>query len=184
MARSFISTRSTVPPGGVWFFQLGDDHYESPIYEDVVKHVGQILEKHGSTEDAAEALANFMCPHLPAYFCRGEGPVSPVITPREAMDAAMPFFKRQVETSDVIMKRMEACTMCPRHRRDFCLHCHGYDQWIYDGFGGRRVRLPSDDASGCCECTKTFEAVAASAVYQPGEGVWEGAPATCWRNNQ
>lgn len=181
MSRRFVSTRSTVPPGGVWFFSMGDDHYESPLYEDALKHVDMILKKHGSDADAVEALADYMCPHLPAYFCRGEGPSTASVTPHEAKAAAIEYFNRSVETLDVISRRMQACTTCPKHRRDFCLHCNGYDQWIYDGFGGRRVRLPADDASGCCECAKTFEAVIATAMYNPGEAVWEGAPDTCWR---
>lgn len=182
MSRSFVSTRSVVPPGGLWFFQMGDDRYESPLYEDCVAHVADIMRKHGVKGSAIDALADFMCPHMPAYFCRGAGPVSPVIMARDAMKAAEPYFSRQLETVDVISKRLQACTKCPMHRRDFCLHCHGYDTWICDKFGNRRVKLPADDASGCCTCAKTFEAVVASVTYGHDEKPWEGIPETCWRH--
>lgn len=181
MSRSFIATRSTVPPGGLWFFQLGDDYYESPLYEDCIAHVDEILRKHGVKMLATEALAEFMCPHMPAYFCRGAGPASPVILARDAMKAAAPYVSKPVETLDVISKRLQKCTGCLKHRRDFCLHCHGYDTWVCDQFGGRRVKLPADDASGCCSCAKTFEAVIASVVYGEDEPVWEGTPDSCWR---
>lgn len=182
MSRRFVSTRSTVPPTGVWFFSLGDDHYESPIYDDAVRHVADILKRHGVVDvTPAQALADHMCPQLPSYFCVGDGPSSPVVSPHDAKLNAMKYFGMQVETVDEIVRRMQICQTCPRHRRDYCLHCHGYDSWIVGHFGGRRVKLPVDDASGCCTCAGTFEAVIGSVVYQDGEPAWDGAPDTCWR---
>lgn len=182
--RRFVSTRSTVPPSGFWFFSYGDDHYESPLYDDTVRHVAEILRKHGVDADPVKALADYMCPQLPAYFCVGDGPSSPVVSPRDAKDNAIAYFGKDVEPIDTVTSRMEVCLMCPKHRRDYCLHCHGYDSWIYDGFRGRRPKLRVDDASGCCTCAKTFEAVVASVAYNDGDPVWEGAPETCWRNRK
>ena len=179
--RSFKETRHVVPPGGVWFFRLGDDHVESPIYEFAVRRTGEILRAHGVGGDAGTALAEYMCPHMPAWFCRGEGPVSPVITGREARDNAVPYFGRDLVPVDRVLRRMAICSECMRHRRDFCLHCEGHDSWISGMFRGRRPKLPADDASGCCTCAKTFEAVVASVEYGPDEGIWEGVPDNCWR---
>lgn len=178
---AIINPRSTVPPTGKWEFQLGDDRYESPVYDLVLRHTGEILAKHGLKIPAAQALADYMCPRLPKWMCTGRGPHLDLLLAKEAQKEAYSYFVRQMETVDVIMRRMEVCTTCPKHRRDFCLHCGGYDTWIYDGFGGRRTRLPPDDASGCCSCARTFEAAIASVTYSAEEPVWEGAPKTCWR---
>lgn len=176
--------RSTtfVPPGGAWFFQLGDDRVSSPMYDYVLKQTAEILRRHGIDADPATELARFMCPHMPEWFCAGSDQHSPVITAKAASEKALPYFRRRLVTSDVITKRMERCQACKRHRRDFCLHCTGYDQWIVDSFGGKRPKLPVDEASGCCECTGTMEAVIASVDYGKDEPGFDGAPDTCWRN--
>lgn len=175
----------TVPPGGVWFFQLGDDRVSTPIYDFAVKQVAEILRRHGKGDlDASEELARHMCPHMPEWFCTGSAEHSPVITGRAAATAAVPYFSKPLAMSPVISKRLERCQACVKHRRDFCLHCNGYDQWIYDGFKGRRPRLPADDASGCCSCAGTMEAVLASVEYGNDEPGFEGAPDTCWRNDK
>lgn len=173
----------TVPPGGAWFYQLGDDRVESPVYSIALKQVHDLLKARGVDADAAEELAKFMCPHMPEWFCVGSDVHSPVITGRMAAEKAPPYFSRPLVTFDVVTARMQACQACPRHRRDFCLHCTGYDTWIQDGFDGRRPKLPVDEASGCCSCAGTFEAVIASVDYGKDEPGFEGAPETCWRNS-
>lgn len=173
----------TVPPGGAWFFQLGDDRVESPVYSLAVKQVDEVLKRHGVKADASEELAKFMCPHMPAWFCAGSPVHSPVITGKMAVEKAGPYFGRPLVTFDVITERMQRCQACMKHRRDFCLHCTGYDTWIYDMFDGHRPKLPVDEASGCCSCAGTFEAVVASVDYGKDEPGFEGAPDTCWRND-
>lgn len=180
----FVQTKTIVPPGGVWYFRFGDDSVATPMYDDAVVKVAAILEKYGIADiTPQEALADYMCPHMPQWFCRGRSVESPVITASEARAAAEPYFSRQVVPVDDIMSRMDKCTMCPKHRKDFCLHCEGHDQWIEYKFGGHRPVLPSDNASGCCTCAGTFEAVVASVSYNDGEELWEGVPDTCWRRN-
>lgn len=181
MGCAIINPKASIPPCGVWSFAIGDDKIESPIYDIVLRKTGEIMEKHGMKGSAAQALADYMCPRLPPWMCTGSFEKLKLVLAKEAQKNAYDYFTRVSETVDVIMRRMEVCMTCPKHRRDFCLHCGGYDTWIYDGFGGRRVKLPPDDASGCCSCAKTFEAVIASVVYDPEESVWEGAPETCWR---
>lgn len=174
-----------VPPGGVWFFQVGDDRVATPSYEHALRQVAAVLAKHGMDDlNPVDELAKFMCPHMPAWFCVGSDEHSPVITGRAAAEKALPFFRKPLVTSDVITRRMERCQACPKHRRDFCLHCTGYDTWIIDNFGGRRPKLPVDEASGCCSCAGTMEAVIASVDYAKDEPGFEGAPDTCWRNDR
>ena len=173
---------TTVPPGGSWFYQIGDDRVSHPMYDFAVRRVDELLRKHGVAADPAEELARFMCPHMPEWFCVGADRHAPVITGRMAVEKATPYFGRRLVTFDVVTARMQRCQACPRHRRDFCLHCTGYDSWIYDGFDGRRPKLPVDEASGCCSCAGTFEALIASVDYDKDEPGFEGAPDTCWRN--
>ena len=177
----FAHTACAVPPGGLWFFQLGDDRIAHPVYDIALRHVDEILKKHKDTRSAAQALAEFMCPHMPAWFCVGAVKTSPMIYPKDAADAARPYFSRTLIPADIITKRMEICQDCKKHRRDFCLHCTGYDAWVREGFDHRRPALPVDEASGCCLCTGTFEMVMASVEYSKDDPVWEGAPDTCWR---
>lgn len=181
MKRRIVNPKMVTPPGGKWMFAVGDEIIESPLYEDMLRKVDALLRKHGIKANAVTELANFMCPMLPDGQCTGDGPSSPNIYGPEAEKNARQYFGRTVETADVIMKRMQICTKCPKHRRDFCLHCSGYDQWVYDKFRGMRPKLPTDDASGCCSCAKTMEAVIASVCFGENEPVWEGAPDTCWR---
>lgn len=176
-----FSNTTFVPPGGMWFFQLEDDRVAMPVYDLAVKRVGEILARHGVRKDPAQALAEFMCPHMPAWFCAGNVGHSPVITAKDACERARPYFGRKVLPVDLISRRLETCQACPRHRRDFCLHCNGLDTWVSDGFRNARPVLPADAASGCCTCAGTLEAVIASVAYGEGEPVWEGAPETCWR---
>ena len=181
----FIETRGTVPPGGMWVFDLNGDHVESPVYDIAVKKVGELLEKHNIKAPAAAMLAAYMCPRMPDGFCTGEvvHEDKVAIFPAQAKENAYDYLIKQVETIDVIRKRLQTCVDCPMHVRTFCLHCGGWDKWIYDGLGGRRPRVPEDDASGCCACAKTFEALLASVVYDKDDKIWEGVPDTCWRKH-
>lgn len=183
MRRRIVSPKLVTPPDGVWRFAVGDDMVESPLYEDLLRRADALLRKHGIEANAVDEVAKYMCPLLPPGQCTGEGASSPVIYARDAAEAARPYFSRDVEPADVIQARMECCTRCARHRRDFCLHCTGYDAWVYSMFRARRPKLPADDASGCCTCARTMEAVIASVHYAKDEPVWEGVPDTCWRHS-
>lgn len=179
---SFVQTKTVVPPGGLWFFRLGGDTVSTPLYDDAISKVDDVLKRHGVTDvTPAQALADYMCPHMPMWFCSGRSVQTAVITASEARTAAEPYFHKQLVQVDDIMNRMTRCTTCPKHRKDFCLHCEGHDQWISYRFGGRRPVLPSDNASGCCMCAGTFEAVVASVKYTDDDTMWEGVPDTCWR---
>ena len=170
-----------MPPGGVWRYELDGESVESPIYDVALRKVGELMAKHGVAGSAAAELATYMCARMPKWMCSGARKYVDLLLQRESMQNAVPYFSRQLETIDVIQSRMQRCQSCPRHRRDFCLHCTGCDSWIVDGFKGRRPRLPVDDASGCCSLARTFEAVVASVCYTDKDRMWEGVPDTCWR---
>lgn len=176
----FTQTFAT-PPGGLWFFQIGDDRFAHPVYDIALREVARLLKKHNDPRPAPRALAEFMCPHMPPWFCEGPVAHSPVIHAKDAAAKAHPYFSRTLVPADIVTRRMEACQDCKMHRRDFCLHCTGYDSWVREGFRNRRPPLPVDAASGCCTCTGTFEMAMASVEYGKDEPVWEGAPETCWR---
>lgn len=179
-AARFTNT-TFVPPGGSWFFQIGEDQIASPVYELAVKRVGELLAQHGIDKNPEQALAEFMCPHMPEWFCAGKIGHSPVITVKEACNKALPYFSKKVLPVDMISKRLDMCQMCPKHRRDFCLHCSGIDSWVSSGFKHKRPIIPADAASGCCTCSGTLESVIASVEYNDQDSVWEGVPDTCWR---
>lgn len=173
--------RNTVPPGGLWYYRVAGESCSSPDYYAAVEKTAELMKKHGISGDPADALAAFMCPLMPDWFCRGT--VRTAAVPLSAaLTAAKPYFGMSVETSDVIMSRLAACAKCPRFRKDFCVHCLRADDSVYEGFGGRRMRLPGDASSGVCECAATLNMVVASVVYPSGSEVWKGTPATCWRN--
>lgn len=182
MKAEFVRTKYLVPPGGTWFFDGYGEHVEDPIYDVAVRKVADLLRRNNDLTDPATALAAFMCPIMPRWFCRGDAAPKLTIYAKDARDEAMNYFHRSLVPMDETTRRLEKCMACPMHRRDFCLTCGEHDRYVYDGFGGRRVKLPGDAASGCCLCAKTFEAVVASVAYGPDEPVWEGAPDTCWRN--
>ena len=180
--RARFASTTFVPPGGSWFFQIGDERVSSPMYDVAVKRVGELLARKGIDKRPEQALVEYMCPHMPAWFCVGEVGHSPVITVKAACEKARPYFGMRVVPVDIISRRMEVCQACPKHRRDFCLHCNGLDTWVSDGFRNARPVLPVDTASGCCSCAGTMEAVIASVDYDKQDSVWEGVPETCWRN--
>lgn len=184
MSARFSISQHMSPPGGMWFYDGYGEHVEEPTYRMAVLAVAEVLRRHGDRTDPGTALAECMCPQMPAWVCKGETRAKVTVYPMDARETARAYFTRTVVPMDIIMKRMSACCACPMHRRDFCLTCAEHDRYIYDGFGGRRPRLPGDLASGCCLCAKTFEAVVASVEYGKEEPAWEGVPETCWRKQK
>lgn len=184
MSARFSISRHMSPPGGVWFYYGYGERVEAPTYSMAVASVADILRRHGDLTDPGTALAEYMCPQMPNWVCEGEVRSKETVYPMDAREAAKEYFTRKVAPMDLVMRRMEICSSCKKHRRDFCLTCAEHDRYIYDGFGGRRPRLPGDMASGCCLCAKTFEAVVASVEYGKEEPAWEGVPDTCWRKRK
>ena len=43
----FVQTAYVVPPGGAWFFQLGDERVSSSVYELALRRVDELLKRHG-----------------------------------------------------------------------------------------------------------------------------------------
>lgn len=178
-----ISVRSTatVPPGGAWFWEDGDHLVSDPDYRTAVDAVARILRDNGSSADPEQELLGFMAPRMPAGWAVGySGPRARTFS--DYLKAAVPYYGRQVERVDNVMRRMEVCRLCPRFRREGCLTCRKIPEYVENGFKGRRAAVPSvDSRSGICVCAGTFNMVVASVTYDKNEAVWEGTPPTCWR---
>ena len=183
---SEVRFRSTMtpPPGGKFYYDDPDGtHIEARTWLEMEPKMRAFMRERGIPGSPSRFLAQHMCPHMPDWYCSGEG-VKHVVRASEARENSAPYFARQTVTFDRISERIQKCTTCPKHSRTFCLTCTGLAEWIQTMFNGRRVRVPEDRASGVCDCCKALEAVVASVEYGKDEPIWEGAPDTCWRRTE
>lgn len=178
----FFTSRFVPPPGGKYFFRLGDDAFESYSYEDAVGKTRDILRRHNMSHmPAAAALAEYMCPHMPDGFCT-QNYGNKVFTLDRQWEVAQKYYSLPVVAFDEIERRLAICSACPRRNRLFCLSCGGGLQRVKQGFHGARRILPADQFSGTCLCAGTFESVVAS-IEKDALPEWEETPPpNCWRN--
>ena len=175
---AFASTVAT-PPGGKWFWEDGEVLFESPSYHTVVDLIRGYFLKKGVTKDATVALAEYMCPRMPIGFCRGDfGPRRATV--QELVKNTERYSGMPLETIDVVQRRLNICSHCPKCDHSLCVTCRGIDKFVYGMFQGRRMKLPEDRSSGVCTCTGAFTMAAASVCYDGPLGLGE-APVTCWR---
>lgn len=172
----------TPPPGGKFFYELNGERVEAHTWVEMKPKVEALMAKHGVTGYADVLVAEFMCPHMPSWYCTGVTRRTSV-TKSVALDEAKKYYGRDMLTFDQIAERLRICTACKMHEREVCLTCTGVLKHIKAMFGGRRPRLLEDDLSGICACAKTFEAVIAS-VDLTGVGEWPEVPENCWRNRK
>lgn len=171
------------PPGGKFFWEHDGEIIEARYWFDMEPRVLAHMRQHGMVGDPARIVAEYMCPHMPDWYCSGGVNHSNVIRVQEAKTTASPYFQKSTVAFDELSRRLQICSRCPMHQRSFCLTCTGILDWVQAGFGGRRVRVPEDKPSGVCQCAKTFESVIAAVDYTD-EGIWEGVPDTCWRRSK
>lgn len=167
------------PPGGEYFYQLGEDSFRTRSYNEAVRLVRAIMAKHGVTGYAPEELAKHMCPHMPDGFCTKSYGNKLFSLEKQKQDAEV-YFSMPLAAYDEVEKRISTCIGCPKHSRSFCLSCIGAYDWIRAKFRGARRMLPADKYTGTCTCAGTFAAVVASVdkKYLPE---WDDVPDTCWR---
>ena len=177
MSPRFKSTMCP-PPGGIFYFELGGERVEARDWFQMRRLVSPILARHGDRRTAEAAVAEFMCPDLPSWYCTVGG--RHAVLSSEARDNAKPYFSRHLVTADEMARRLSVCRSCPKHSRNVCLTCTGHHQWLLAGFGGRRPRLPEDSLSGICLAAKTFEIAPTSVAGDLPE--WDDVPECCWRN--
>jgi hypothetical protein len=180
MNRSFAYTH-VAPPGGKWIWSDADNYVEEHDYHVAVARISQLLKCTWS--EAVKSLEDYMCPRMPPSFCvsRNVAPHHRRLTVAELLAASRPYAAKPDAPADVIIRRLDACARCPRHRVEFCMGCTKTADAVYSMFGGRRVKLPGDSRSGVCTCANALAMAVASVEYF-NEPVWEGAPETCWRN--
>lgn len=171
------------PPGGEYFFQLGNDSFRVRSYHEAERRTREIMAKHGVQGYPPEVLAKFMCPYMPDGYCT-ENFGNRVFTMDKQKDAALKYFSLPLEAYDVVEKRLDRCLVCPKHSRTFCLSCVGGLDWIRSMFRQARRILPVDRYAGTCTCAGTFASVVASIKTDALPGWGEDVPESCWRNDK
>lgn len=180
--RSLPRFKSTMcpPPGGAFYLEVGGERVQAADWFSMRRAASLLLARHGDRRTPEAAVAEFMCPDMPSWYCTSGG--RETVFSAEARANAKAYFSRNLVPADEMSRRLAACRECPRHSRNVCLTCTGHLQWLLSGFGGRRPKLPEDALSGVCLSAKTFE-IAPTSV--DGElPTWEDVPDCCWRNRK
>ena len=168
------------PPGGMFYLEVGGERVEAPDWFQMRRLAAALLARHGDERTPEDAVAAFMCPDMPSWYCTSGG--RPTVLSAEARENAKAYFGRQLVTPAEMARRLAVCRSCPRHSRNICLTCTGHHAWLLAGFGNRRPRLPEDSLSGVCMAAKTFE-IAPTSVDGPLPA-WDDVPDCCWRNER
>ena len=177
----FVSVM-TPPPGGKYFLEINGERVEDTNWPMMHQKAAALMAKHGVTGPVEWAVAEYMCPYMPDWYCRGVVGRT-VIRDKEAWDRAQKYFRMNLVTFEEVSRRLRVCQDCPKHSRENgCVTSSGILQKILSAFGGHRVRVLEDEASGICTCARTYEAVVASVVHD--KDIWEGVPDTCWRKSK
>lgn len=172
----------TPPPGGKYFLEINGERVEANNWPTMHMKAHALMMKHGINEPVEWVVAEYMCPYMPSWYCRGSSS-RVVIRDKEAWANAQPYFRHDLVTFDAISERLRICANCPKHSREgSCVTCSGILSRILASFGGHRPKVLEDAASGVCQCARTYEAVVASVKH--GEDSWEGTPDCCWRNRK
>lgn len=165
------------PPGGTFYFEAAGERVEAADWRQMRRLVVPLLARTGDRRTAEAAVAEFMCPDMPSWYCTVGG--RKTLLSDEAKANARRYFGMHLVTPAEMARRLSACRSCPKHSRNVCLTCTGHYQWLLAGFAGRRPRLPEDSLSGVCLAAKTFE-IAPSSVDGPLPE-WDDVPGCCWR---
>ena len=172
-------TAYAVPPGGCYEYASGGETVQSRSRAGIERLVRDLRVRQGLPVkgDPFTYVMEYMCPRLPDGFCSEPSGVRRVRAER-VKEVTAALFGMACVPADEAVRRMGVCISCPEHEtRGFCTGCTGLMSWIYRGFGGRRGKLPPDEATGVCRISE--ELVAASAtVDRPAEA---GYPEGCWR---
>lgn len=169
------------PPGGKFYFELNGERVEARDWFTMRGLVTALFERHGVKAVPEDAVAVYMCPDMPDWYCTEGG--RKTFTMKEARTNAVPYFQKNIVPYDEMVRRLAVCRQCRQHDRNVCLTCTGNLQWIAERFQGRRRRIPDDDLSGICRAAATFESVV-TAVEASELPEWSGVPDGCWRKKQ
>ena len=176
---SRFRTSDAIPPGGWYEYACGGEAVQSKTRLGIERLARDLRLKHGLQVmgNPFTYVMEYMCPRLPSGFCTEPSNVRQ-IRAEKVKAATASLFGIACVPADEAVRRMGTCISCKEHEtRGFCTGCSGLMTWIYKGFGGRRGKLPPDEATGVCRISE--ELVAASAtVDRPAAA---GYPEGCWR---
>lgn len=180
----FFKDVNRVPPGGL-FCEIGGEKITAKTYLEMELKVRPVALRHRISQPIESVIATYMAERIddPGEYFTGTVPAQVKVRQREAFETSMQYVNRNLVTFDKVSRRYQVCANCPQHRRDWCPTCTGHLSHFDTAFKGKRVRVPEDRVSGVCQCAKAYEYVINAVEYGPDEKVWEGAPETCWRNN-
>lgn len=179
-----FKSRDFIPPYGLFFYETHGERAVARTMVEMLPKVRALMQKYSVPGTAEQELAAYMCPRMPdaGRYCEGPSLKPAHVLPLAAIANTLPYCSRRLVDFGEAARRMRACAKCPMHARDWCPTCSGHVSRMEAAFGGRRTKLPEDAVSGVCQCAKAYEMAICSVEYVKGEPVWEGAPATCWRN--
>lgn len=170
----------TPPPGGKFFYEINGERVEAPSWVEMYPKARELMIKNGVTGPVEWAVATYMCPFMPDWYCSGVSGRT-VVRDKEAWANSEVYFRGDLVTHDIISSRLRICAKCKAHSREgVCLTCTGGLARILATFRGRRPKVLEDELSGVCTVARAYESVMASVECEPLTG--ESVPEGCWRN--
>lgn len=175
---------NNAPPGG-FFCEIHGERVTGRTFVEIEPKVRALMYKYNVTGLPESVIARYMASRIdnPGRYLKGAAVPVARVQPTEAYTNSVPYTKRHVVAFDKIERRLSVCTKCSKHSRDWCPTCAGHPARLKSMFAEKRPSLPVDTVTGVCQCAKAYEMIISSVEYSPEEGIWEGAPKTCWRYN-
>lgn len=172
------------PPGGVYFFAIGDDYVESRSRAEIKDMAIAVYKKHGKVPpfDVFECVMEYMCPKMPDGFCTGPS-TETAVSVSIIKENTRQLFRKKVADPIVIRERLHTCLSCPENSRAVCPSCCGLTDWVVRNMTGR-TRIPADEFAFVCGPAQAFVSALVTAE-DPGPAP-EGCHKDCWRlkNNE
>ena len=169
------------PPGGLYFFAMGDDFVDSTSRSTICDLVRGVYRKQGRVApfDPFEVVMAHMCPSMPEGFCTGTRSV-PSVDVSVIKENTRSLFGKRVADPVVIQERLHTCLSCKENSRAVCPSCCGLTDWVVKGMKGRS-RVPADNFAFVCRPAQAFVSALVTAE-NPGPTP-EGCPENCWRHH-
>jgi hypothetical protein len=175
-------TYNTMPPGGVFFFQLGADYVSAPSRIQICAKVKALHLKHGVPchPDPWEMIMDHMCQRLPSGYCTEpvENGVK-MYTVADIKANTQKLFGKMVADPASIRDRLSVCVGCKLNKRSLCPTCTGLLPWILSG--SKRAKVSADDFVSVCAADAVFISALVS-VEQEGKAP-ETCSDNCWRRH-
>jgi hypothetical protein len=171
-----------VPPGGKYFYQLGDSLFEAYDMRSLLLKVRihATVEKIELPQNLEEVVVDYMCRKLPNDFCYGSldgRPRARVVTMAKIKDITLAKARQNGRVGKAeASRRAVTCANCAQDDRTLCPSCVGLLAWSRKLVGS--TLAPRDEWLGVCN----VDAASLSAVVHIDEKNPEGDfPDNCWR---